>query len=1056
MRLRSRRATPSAAVPFAWISCLPTSLAATTRTPGNPVADWALTPRQRATPKAAPAAARRAPAPAITQVVTRLVLARTVTVLPAGARAPGCGACSMILARPSFDGASPMMASSKPAWLTSRRASSSGWVRRSGTASMAGPSSARTADRTATRVPGSGRWLTTRAWVSSAGTWPRTRSSRRALRVSCRASGSGCWRRSGTRTSSGCGGVTRGGGGEGGGEDGGGVTGGGVATCGGVICTVRVLPMRTRVSGAGCCSYTTARSGADGQPPETSRRRRAARARCTPSMSGRRRTSGTRTHCSAGGGSTGGTTRGGTTPPGGVGDGGGPEGGEIGFRTDTTTVLSKGTRDSGAGFCSTTRADCGLAGHPPETSSRSLARLMRCWASSSDCRLTSGTVASSSVRGGACSVTTTGVFTGTRVPAGGFCVATVARLESQGTSPLTSSLSRALATSRCASASDRGRSSGTTTRSAVSKRTLTVTAEPTTARVPAAGFWLTTMAWLVSSGAPPLTSSLRRAFSTSGRASMSDFRRRSGTLVSRLGTTTARDGGGCDVLGAWTTTVITLPTAALVFGSGVCRTTITLVGSSAAIFCASASTCWRRSGTCTLMMAGVYARPEVDGLEGVAVSANAGRPPAQTTGTSRTRSAASRRDGHGDGRDLRRPDSIIAFLRELARSVRPEPLARPWTHGPFLHAEGHVLRRPLLEEIGIRLLRDARHAGGRHLAGTAQHDLRLAQVVVVEVGRGEDVPRVGEVGQGGQLRADRPAHRALQHPADPAGDAVLGAQGLDVAGGGEAAHAGHLDVDDLAAAQANSGPHVREALGALVETHGRLDGPLEIGVVDEAHTVVGQRLFDHGEMEAVEVSEHLGVRRRVGGVAVDVEGVAREGRSHRLDHGQVPARPVLELDAREALVDGDLDLLEQDVDGILYAEVRSHRYPVAGAAEGAVQRKAAALGVEHPPGDLQRSAGELIALDQGKAIEEILRRLDVLPDDPRRHVLAHGVKRGERVLRRIAGQQGRTAFAPRRVAAAFHAHEDGVGVILIRVGSLPDEGEGNPRPVDVDALDLHA
>src|SRR5262249_58312699 len=108
-----------------------------------------------------------------------------------------------------------------------------GWVRRSGTASMAGPSSTRTADRTATRVPGSGRWLTTRAWVSSAGISPRTRSSRRALRVRWRASGSGCWRRSGTRTSSGRGGGTRGGGGEGGGVDGGGEGGDGVAGGGG-------------------------------------------------------------------------------------------------------------------------------------------------------------------------------------------------------------------------------------------------------------------------------------------------------------------------------------------------------------------------------------------------------------------------------------------------------------------------------------------------------------------------------------------------------------------------------------------------------------------------------------------------------------------------------------------------------------------------------------------------------------------------------------------------------------------------------------------------------
>src|SRR5262249_1117678 len=211
------------------------------------------------------------------------------------------------------------------------------------------------------------RWLTTRAWDSSVGIWPRTRSSRRVLRVRWRASGSGCWRRSGTRTSSGRGGVARGGGGGGGGVGGGGGDGGGGAgggggrgagggggggggvggRGGGVICTGRGLPTRTRVSGAGCCSYTTARSGAEGHPPATSRRRRAARARCTPSMSGRRRTSGTRTHCSAGGGSTGGTTRGGTTLPGGVTPGGVVDGGgEIGLRTDPTTLLSQRTPHS--------------------------------------------------------------------------------------------------------------------------------------------------------------------------------------------------------------------------------------------------------------------------------------------------------------------------------------------------------------------------------------------------------------------------------------------------------------------------------------------------------------------------------------------------------------------------------------------------------------------------------------------------------------------------------------------------------------------------------------
>src|SRR5262249_45782018 len=120
-----------------------------------------------------------------------------------------------------------------------------------------------------------------------------------------------------------------------------------------------------------------------------------------------------------------------------------------------------------------------------------------------------------------------------------------------------------------------------------------------------------------------------------------------------------------------------------------------------------------------------------------------------------------------------------------------------------------------------------------------------------------------------------------------------------------------------------------------------------------------------------------------------------------------------------------------------------------------MERQAAPLGIEHPPGDLQGGAGELIALDQGEAVEEILCRLDVLPDDPRRHVLAHGVEGGLRVLGGVAGQQGRTALTPGHAAATFHTHEYRVGVVLVRVGGLPDEGEGELRPVDVDAFDPH-
>src|SRR2546422_460540 len=172
-------------------------------------------------------------------------------------------------------------------------------------------------------------------------------------------------------------------------------------------------------------------------------------------------------------------------------------------------------------------------------------------------------------------------------------------------------------------------------------------------------------------------------------------------------------------------------------------------------------------------------------------------------------------------------------------------------------------------------------------------------VVLVEVRRGEDVAGIGEVGEGGELGADGAADGALEHAADPSGDSVLGAEGLDVPRCRQTAHASHLDVDDLAASESDGRLDMGEAERALVEADRRLDPLLQVGVVDEAHPVVGEGLLDHGEPVTIELAKELGIRRRVGGIAVDVEGEVREGRADGLDHAQIPAGPELQLDPRE-------------------------------------------------------------------------------------------------------------------------------------------------------------
>src|SRR2546427_12075410 len=100
----------------------------------------------------------------------------------------------------------------------------------------------------------------------------------------------------------------------------------------------------------------------------------------------------------------------------------------------------------------------------------------------------------------------------------------------------------------------------------------------------------------------------------------------------------------------------------------------------------------------------------------------------------------------------------------------------------------------------------------------------------------------------------------------------------------------------------------------------------------------------------------------------------------------------LELDPREALGDRFVDLLHQDVERVLDTEVGADGDAIARATEGHVQRHALALGLQHPPGDLERGPRELVALHEVETAEQVLRRADVLADDAAGHVLTHRVE----------------------------------------------------------------
>jgi len=129
--------------------------------------------------------------------------------------------------------------------------------------------------------------------------------------------------------------------------------------------------------------------------------------------------------------------------------------------------------------------------------------------------------------------------------------------------------------------------------------------------------------------------------------------------VTLSGTMISLDGTGCRETGARTTTVTVVPAGTIVFGSGFWSTTTTLFGSPgaspltcsrsfalAATFCASESSRFRKSGTCT-WGAGTYTPRELDGD---AVSATAGSP-ASRKQEERSKSRSIRDEGLGGARE---------------------------------------------------------------------------------------------------------------------------------------------------------------------------------------------------------------------------------------------------------------------------------------------------------------------------------------------------------------------------------------------------------------------
>ena len=96
---------------------------------------------------------------------------------------------------------------------------------------------------------------------------------------------------------------------------------------------------------------------------------------------------------------------------------------------------------------------------------------------------------------------------------------------------------------------------------------------------------------------------------------------------------------------------------------------------------------------------------------------------------------------------------------------------------------------------------------------------------------------------------------------------------------------------------------------ALVQADGRLQFPLQLGVVDDV--VVGQRLLDHHEIKIVEPLEMIGVLQRVGRIGIRHQLDGREPLAHLADHVDVPPGLDFHLDALVTGCELEVDLFEQ-------------------------------------------------------------------------------------------------------------------------------------------------
>ena len=227
----------------------------------------------------------------------------------------------------------------------------------------------------------------------------------------------------------------------------------------------------------------------------------------------------------------------------------------------------------------------------------------------------------------------------------------------------------------------------------------------------------------------------------------------------------------------------------------------------------------------------------------------------------------------------------------------------------------------------------------------------------------------------------------FDHAPDPAREVCFMTNGVDGHRVGDAAHPTRFDVDPSAGADFNRLTSLGDRVDALVQTDWSINLRLEFGMVNQI--VVSQGLFNHRQLVAVNLPEHIQVVQRIGAVAVNVHERIWKSLTYGCEHVYAPAGAEFQFDAFDPFAQGAFNIRDQLIKAVCYAEALTHVKRGMDPTNYFPQRLSAVAGVHVPPSGIERGFSETVALADRKLLLQLGAGRDGLSQKQRGQKVAH-------------------------------------------------------------------